>query len=112
MPIKKRKKQRRRRVQPRGEDTGDYSLDHRLENGLATLQSDDVIDLIGELSLISRLKTSFWETLCHVSRLCGKNRRVQLRDKATGRYEKQLDICSFATVETNLALLISLLLTK
>ena len=35
-----------------------------------------------------------------------------MRDKATRRYEKQLDIRSFATVETNLALLISLLLTK
>ena len=64
-----------------------------------------------EISLIKKVKNSFWETLCHFKRICGKNRQVKLRKKAADRLTKHLDIRSFASVETNVALLLSLLLT-
>ena len=83
-----------------------------LVNGQDTLNSGHVISLIQEMALVKTVKTGFWETLCHVKRCCGKNRRVKLREKSAARYQEHLDIRSFISVETNLNLLISLLLTR
>ena len=82
MPIKKKQHKRRRNRQ----HNGDSSLGERLENGQGTLQDGDVIGLIQEMSLMQTVKIGFWETLCHVKSLCGKNRRVKLQEKAAERY--------------------------
>ena len=37
---------------------------------------------------------------------------MSLREKASGRFEEYLDIRSFVSVQTNLALILSILLTK
>ena len=83
MPIKKKKQHKRRRTQQRN---GDPPLGERLENGQGTLEDGDVISLIQEMSLMHTVKTGFWETLCHVKSLCGKNRRVKLQKKVSERY--------------------------
>ena len=82
MPIKKKQHRRRRNRQRKG----DSSLGERLENGQGTLQDEDVISLIQEMSLKQTVKIGFWETLCHVKSLCGKNRRVKLKEKVAERY--------------------------
>ena len=64
------------------------------------------------MALVKKVKTGLWETLCHVTRCCGKNRRVRLREKSAARYQEHLDIRSFVSVETNLTLLLSLLLNR
>ena len=64
------------------------------------------------MALVERVKTGFWETLCHVKICCGRNRRVELREKSAMRYTEHLDISSLVSVETNLTLLLSLLLMK
>ena len=108
MPIKKPKQGRR--SQNRNDEP---PLEERLQHGgQETLQDGDVISLIQEMALIKTVKTGFWETLCHVTMLCGKNRRVMLREKTAERVTNQLDILSIISVDTNLTLLISLLLTR
>ena len=87
-------------------------MSENLVNGQGTLNSGDVISLIREMELVKTVKTGFWETLCHVKRCCGKNRRVRLREKSAARYQEHLDIRSFISVETNLNLLLSLLLNR
>ena len=87
-------------------------MQERLVNGQGILNSDDVIDLIHEIALLKKVMTGFWETLCHVKRCYGKNRRVKLREKTAAKYQEHLDIRSFMSLETNLTLLLSLLLNR
>ena len=58
------------------------------------------------------LKVSFFESLCHTGLLCGKNREVRLRKKVLSRFDESLDIRSFVSVRTNLAIMMNLLLKK
>ena len=107
--VKKPKKQGKRSKNRRRDEP---PLEERLVNGQGILNSDDVADLIHEMALVKKVMTGFWETLCHVKRCCGKNRRVKLREKTAEKYQEHLDIRSFMSVETNLTLLLSLLLTR
>ena len=65
-----------------------------------------------ETKLSKLLKVPFFESLCNSSLLCGKNREMRLRDKVVSRFDESLDIRSFVSVRTNLAILMSLLLKK
>ena len=109
MPVKKTKKKGRKN---RGRRDDEPRLGESLHSGQGILNPDNVISLIQEMALVNKVKTGFWETLCHVTRCCGKNRRVRLRKKSAARYQEHLDIRSFVSVETNLTLLLSLLLTR
>ena len=62
--------------------------------------------------LSTLLKVPFFESLCHCGLLCGKNREMRLREKVANRFDDSLDIRSFVSVRTNLAILMSLLLKK
>ena len=109
MPVKKPKKQKRRNKNRRRDEP---PLEERLVNGQGILNSDDVIGLIHEMTLIEKVTTGFWETLCHVKRCFGKNRRIKLLEKTAAKYQEHLDIRSFMSLETNLTLLLSLLLNR
>ena len=58
------------------------------------------------------LKAPYFESLCHFSCLCKKRKEIKLRKKAAARFEELLDIRSFVSVHTNLALLLSMLLSN
>ena len=63
--------------------------------------------------MYKRLKVSFFESLCcHLSMFCKKNREKRLREKIVQRFDDTLDIRSFVSVRTNLAILMSMLLGK
>ena len=62
--------------------------------------------------LSTLLKVPLFESLCHSSLLCGKNREMRLRERVAKRFDDSLDIRSFVSVRTNLAILMSLLLKK
>ena len=50
--------------------------------------------------------------VCHVKYLCKKDRKARLKEKALESFDQNLDVRSFASVNSNLALLIWLLLNK
>ena len=59
------------------------------------------------------LKSSFLQSLaCRSKFFCKKSKKQILRDKLAARFEKELDIRSFVGVHTNLAILLSVLLSK
>ena len=47
-----------------------------------------------------------------MSCICKKKKEMKLREKTAARFEEHLDIRSFVSVHTNLALLLSLLLSN
>ena len=55
---------------------------------------------------------TFWQTLCHFKKFCGKRRSFKMRALTVQKVEKQLDIRSLMSVGTNLSHLVSLFLTK
>ena len=65
-----------------------------------------------ETKLGKLLKVPFFESLCHFSLFCKKSREARLREKVVDRFDESLDIRSFVSVRTNLAILMSLLLKK
>ena len=52
------------------------------------LSHDDIKSLYGEITLTSKIKATFWKTLCHFTRLCGKSREVKARKMIAARFEK------------------------
>ena len=65
------------------------------------------------VKLTKNIKTQFVRSLtCRFSCLCKKNREERMREKISEHFDDKLDIRSFVSVHTNLALLLSLLLNK
>lgn len=63
--------------------------------------------------LTKTVKSKFLKSLaCYISCFCKKNKEQRMREKITGHFEDKLDIRSFVSVNTNLALMLSLLFTK
>ena len=58
------------------------------------------------------IKVSLGKILCHINLLCKKDRKQRMRDKVAENFDESLDIRSFVSVQTTLALLMSLLLSK
>ena len=93
------------------------SLQRRLQkNGsqTTTLGSHDIVHIMGDVRLKEDpYKQSMITSLCcRVKYICKKDRHYRLRKKAFNRLDKMLDIRAFFKMQTNLALLISLLMTK
>ena len=65
-----------------------------------------------ETKLNKLLKVPFFESLYSSCLFFKKNREARLREKVVNRFDDSLDIRSFVSVGTNLAILMSLLLKK
>ena len=72
----------------------------------------DVKSIFEASRLNMPLKVPFKESLFHFNLFCRKNREMRLREKIVQRFEDTLDIRSFVSVRTNLAILMSILLRK
>ena len=68
-----------------------------------------MFDLVKATSI---MKSAFYKSLCNVKFFCKKDKQLVLQERAAQRIEDQLDIRSFASVYTNLTLLLSVLLTN
>ena len=92
------------------------SLGIRIQNGQVPLESElsknDFKDLLSEITLSERIKMSFCRVLCFCKAFCGKKREQKVRKMVAERLEKQLDIRSFMSTNTNLSLLLSLLFSE
>ena len=65
------------------------------------------------VKLTKNMKAQFLRSLiCHFSCLCKKSREKRIREKISSRFDDKLDIRSFVSVHTSLALLLGLMLTK
>ena len=65
------------------------------------------------VKLTKNMKAQFIRSLiCHFSCLCKKSREERIREKISEHFDDKLDIRSFVSVHTNLALLLGLMLNK
>ena len=65
------------------------------------------------VKLTKNMKALFIRSLiCHFSCLCKKSREERIREKISEHFDDKLDIRSFVSVHTNLALLLGLMLNK
>ena len=97
MPLTSKKRAKKSQNQPRPDIS-------RLTQNDAQTMYDSVKNQTQKES------SSYWQILCQ--RFCSKNRKRRLEQKALARFNQQLDIRSLASVHQNLALLLSLLLSK
>ena len=65
-----------------------------------------------EASLMKSPISPWIKNLCYFRCFCKKDRAMRMQDRVFERFESLLDICGFVSVQTNLAILISLLMNK
>ena len=76
------------------------------------MTAEDVQNVYDEVINSKPQKQSYFKTLFYLQSLCKRDKEMKLKQKAVSRFEEHLDIRSFLSVYTNLALLIKVLLSK
>ena len=122
VPVKKQNK-KKKKAKKTSEGSGQHLpidstsvLEKKMARGESLtggLAVEDVKSLTDEVKKIKHSSTSLWKTLCcHISFFCKQDRESRIRQKAYETFDGQLDVRSFVSVNTNLAILLWLLLSK
>ena len=79
---------------------------------IESLSIADIKSMYSHIKSTKYLKAPYWESLCCISQCSSNRKEMKLRKQTAARFEDHLDIRSCVSVQTNLALLLSLFLTN
>lgn len=113
LPVKKKKSQKSRQPShlQRKLKASRHGAHDTLKDGLA---ESDVQDILAVTTSMTTKKVPTLKSLCHFDFFCDKktNRLMRVQSASVEHFEGHLDIRKFVSAQTNLALLIWLLLSK
>ena len=89
------------------------TIEDKLESGIEIqeLTSEDIQQVYDEVKDTNNTRINYLKACFHIGFFCKKDRKMKLIERMATRFEENLDIRSFVSVNTNMALTLNMLFT-
>ena len=106
------KKQRKRQKEPQMNQQQTVKERILMGQSIEALQSADLREVYEEVKQTQPFHSSFFKALFYLKFCCKKDRQTRISEKVSERFDEHLDIRSFHSVHSNLAMTLKLIFNK